>query len=184
MIKPGIWVLMSFLFLLTFGLPQCLAQGGKSQTTTYCEDDRPGTFPLNADSLPGAVVDSIMNASEAKQMLAGETGAGVSPEKLLHARRIHLSSDGATEFLVIGSPPLSAVDGSWFWIVRDDGAETSILLWTAGNCVMLERSRSRGYRDVRFLWASAGTERTGTYRFDGKVYRLAQSQKRTRGPND
>jgi hypothetical protein len=182
--KSGIWALMSLLFPLTFGLPQCLAQSVKDQTKTYCEDDGPGTFSLDADSLPKAVVDSVLNASESKQMLAGESRAEVSPEKLLHAKRIRPSSDGATEFLVIGSPPLSAADGSWFWIVRDEGAKASVLLWTAGSCVALEGSRTRGYRDVEILWASAGTEQKGTYRYDGKVYKLAHSRMRARGPHD
>jgi hypothetical protein len=181
--KSGVLVLMSCLFLLMFGPAKCLAQGVKNQTTTYCEDDGPGTFQLDADSLPKAVVDSVMNASESKQMLAGEAGAEVRG-KLLHARRIRLLADGATVFLVIGSPPLSAADGSWFWIVREDGAKASVLLWTAGNCVEVKSSTTRGYRDIGVSWVSAGSERTEIYHYDGKAYKLANSQVRDREPND
>ena len=182
--KSGVLVSMSCLCLLMIGTQQCLAQGVKNQTTTYCEDDGPGTFQLDANSLPKAVVGSVMNASESKQMLVGETGAEVSPEKLLHARRIHLSADGAAVFLVIGSPPLSAADGSWFWLVRQDGVKASVLLWTAGNCVELKNSTTRGYRDIEASWASAGSEQTSVYHYDGKAYKLANSQVRDRKPND
>lgn len=182
--KSGVLALMSCLCLLMAGTQQCPAQSVKNQTTTYCEDDRPGTFELGADALPKAVVGSVMNASESKQVLAGKAGAEASPEKLLHAKRIRLSADGATVFLAIGSPPLSAADGSWFWIVRQDGAKASILLWTAGNCVELKSSTTRGYHDIQISWASAGSERTSVYRYDGKAYKLADSQVRDREPND
>lgn len=182
--KSGVLALLSCMLLLMLGLPQCLAQNVKRPTATYCEDDGPGTFQLDANSLPKAVVGSVMNASESKQVLAGEAGAEASPETLLHARRIRLSADGATMFLIIGSPPLSAADGSWFWIVRQDGAQASVLLWTAGNCVELKSSTTRGYHDIGVLSASAGSERTSVYRYDGKAYQLANSQIRDREPNN
>ncbi len=181
--KSATLTLISCLFLLTVALPQSLAQSAKFKAVSYCEFE-PGTFPLHAHSLPKAVVRSVMHAPESREMLKGEKPADVNPEKLLLGRRIHLSTAGATTFLIIGSGPLSAADGSWFWIVRQHGTKASIRLFTAANCVSLDSTETRGYRDVDYLWASAGTEQTGTYRYNGKVYKLAHSKSRSRGPND
>lgn len=178
-------ILMSWMLLLTCGFPPCLAQSVQNRTA-YCDDGGPGAFPLDADSLPKAVVDSVLNANESKQVLAelGQTGTEISPEKLLRGARIDLSTDGTTEFLVVGSAPLSAADASWFWIVRNDRVRASILFWAAGNCIQAKGSKTRGYRDIEALWASAGSERTKTYHYDGKAYRLARSQMQDRGHND
>lgn len=176
---------MSWVLLLMCGLPPCLAQNVQNQTT-YCDDGGPSVFALNADSLPKAVIDSVMNAAESKHALAGsdQTGTEIIPEKILHGVRIGLSRDGTPEFLVLGSAPLSAADASWFWIVRKDDATASILLWAAGNCIEAKSSETRGYRDIEVHWASARTERTNTYHYDGKAYRLAHSQTQDRGHND
>lgn len=183
--KSDIRVSMTCIFLLMCGLPQCLAQRVRNQTT-YCDDGGPSVFALNADSLPKAVIDSVMNSAESKQVLADsdQRGADVSPEKILRGARIRLSTEGTTEFLVVGSAPLSAADASWFWIVRKNGARASVLLWAAGNCIEAKSSKTLGYRDIEVLWASAGSVRTNTYHYDGKAYRLAHSQLQDRGHND
>lgn len=166
------------------GLPQSPAQIAKSKAVTYCEDGGPATYPLDANFLPKAVVDSVMNAPDSKEMLEGEKPSDVTPEKLLHAAKIHLSSDGVTEFMILSSPPLSGADNSWFWIVRQHGTNASILLEAGGNCVELEAARTRGYRDLMSYWAGGGTEVIDTYQYDGKVYKLVHEKTRTLGPND
>jgi hypothetical protein len=183
--KSKIKVSMSCIFLLVCGLPQCSSQSVQSKTT-LCDDGGPGVFTLNADSLPRAVIDSVMNAAESKQASAdsGQTATEASPEKNLRGARIRLSTDGTTEFLVLGSAPLSAGDASWFWIVRKDGARAAILLWAAGNCIEAKSSKTHGYRDIELLWASAGSQKTSTYHYDGKAYRLAHSKMQDRGPDD
>jgi len=181
--KYGVIAVISVLFLLTVGLPQSLAQSAKFKAVTYCEFE-PGTFPLHAHSLPKAVVRSVMQAPESRYAVKGEKPADVNPEKLLLGRKIHLSNDGTNEFLIIGSGPLSAADGSWFWIVRQHGAKASILIYDAGNCVELESSQTKGHRDVVFYWASAGTEVVDTFQYDGKTYKLVHDKARSRGPND
>jgi len=179
-------VLVLCLLALQLGLQQCFAQDATKQTT-LCEDGGPDAFALKADSLPKAVVDAVMNTTEGKQARgdANEKGNELHPEEALRATRIRLSMDNAAVFLVIGSSsPLAAADASWFWVVRQDRTKASVLLWMAGNCVELKASSIRGYRDIEVLWASAGSERTSTYRYDGKAYQLVHSRIKDRGPND
>lgn len=182
--KAEIWASMICLLVLMPGLLQyqCQAQGAHNQTT-YCEDDGPDVFALSSDSLPKAVIDSVMNSTESKGAQGG-TGNELNPEKILRAARIRLSRDDAAEFVIVGSPPLSGADGSWFWIVRWNRAKASVLLWVAGNCLDLKSSKTRGYRDIEVLWASAGSERTITYHYDGETYQLARSQIHERGSKD
>jgi hypothetical protein len=173
------------LLCIQFGLQQSIAQRAQKQTT-FCEDGAPDDVAFKAESLPKAVIDAVMNSDEGKQARADadQSGKELNPEKVLRATKFPLSSDSATVFLVMGSYPLSAADASWFWIVREDGAKASVLLWMAGNCVELKPSRTHGYRDIEVLWASAGSKRTETYRYDGKAYQLARSRTKDRGSND
>ena len=181
--KSAALTLITCLLLLILVLPQSLAQSANKKTSVYCEFE-PGTFPLHAHSLPKAVVRSVMHAPESREMLKGEKPADVTPEKLLLGRRIHLATDGATTFLIIGSGVLSSADASWFWIVRQNGKKASILLFDAANCVDLDSSKTHGYRNVIFYWASAGTARTDIFHYNGKVYKLVHEKSRSRGPND
>lgn len=174
--KSAIWASMICLLVLMPGLlqSQCHAQGVHNQTT-YCEDDGPDVFALNADSLPKTVIDSVMNSTESKEAQGG-TGNELNPEKILRAARIRLSRNGAAEFVVVGFPPLSGADASWFWIVQWSGAKASVLLWAAGNCLELKSSETRGCRDIEVVWASAGSERSAIYHYGGETYQLAKSQ--------
>ena len=176
---------MLCLFGLPFGLQQCLAQSAQKQTI-FCEDGAPDAFAFKAESFPKAVVDAVMNTNEGKQARAdaNETGKELNVEKALRATRVRISEDDAAAFLVMGSYPLAAADAGWFWIVREDGTKTSVLLWMAGNCVVLKRSSTHGYVDIEVRWASAGSTRTESYHYDGKAYQLAQSKIKARGPKD
>lgn len=174
--KPAILSLITCLFLLTVARPQSLGQTAKSKISEFCEDGGPATYPLDANSLPKAVVDAVINAPYSKEVLEGEKPSDVNPEKLTHAARIHLSSDGAIEFMILGSPPLSGADNSWFWIVRENGNKATLLLEAGGNCVELEATRTRGYRDVMSYWAGGSTELIDTYHYDGKVYKLVHEK--------
>lgn len=182
--KSAILSLITCLFLFTVALPQSLAQTAKFKAVTYCEDGGPETYPLDANSLPKAVVDAVMNAPESKEMLEGEKPADVTPEKLLHAAKIHLSSDAATAFMILSDPPLSGADNSWFWIVREDGTKASVLLEAGGNCVELESSKTHGYRDVVSYWAGGGTELIDTYQYDGKDYKLVHKKSKPFRPDE
>jgi hypothetical protein len=183
--KSRRWAILFFLFAVPVGLRQTLAQNAKDQST-YCEDGAPDEFAFKGGSVPKAVVSAVLETSEGKQARAdaGERGEELTPEKVLRAARLHVSSDNAAMFLVMGSYPLAGADASWFWIVRDDGTKASVLLWMAGNCVELKESSTRGYRDIGVVCASAGSSRTESYHYDGKVYKLAHSRIRTRGPNE
>lgn len=180
--RIGILALISCAFVLVCGLPQSVAQSTKNKVSEYCEDGGAESYPLDANFLPKAVVDSVMNAPDSKEMLEGEKPSDVTPGKLLHAAKIHLSSDGETEFMILSSPPLSGADNSWFWIVRKHGTNASILLEAGGNCVELETTRTRGYRDVMSYWAGGGTEVIDTFQYDGKVYKLVHKQTRPWAP--
>jgi len=172
--------------ICVFAVQQCLAQNTQSKAT-FCEDGGPDTFAIRPDTLPKAVIDAVMNTSEGKQARADADARGTElhPEQALRAASIRLSRDDAAVFLVMGSSfPLAAADASWFWVVREDRTAGSVLLWMAGNCVELKPSSTHGYRDIEVQWASAGSERTDIYHYDGNAYRLAHSKVRNRKPSD
>jgi hypothetical protein len=150
----------------------CHAQG--LAQTIFCEEES-GALSVNGP-LPRSVLNAVMRTKEAKQaqQQAAIGGIELVPTDILHARHIRLSNDGAVAILVVGSQyPLSGADRSWFWVVRQSGLHVSVLLWTGANCIKILPHKTNGYADITSVWASAATMRTETYRYDGKVYRLA-----------
>jgi hypothetical protein len=127
-----------------------------------------------------------MNSEQAREAIADSKTKGMKldPEKVLQGRTVRLSGDGVATFLLMGSYPLAGADNTWFWIVRRSGQAASVVLWVAGNCVNIKRTSSLGYRDIEANWFSAGTTISETFRYDGKTYRLARKETRSRRPEE
>jgi len=173
--KMGPWFLAFWAFTLQFNTLRCCAQVRVEQKS-FCEDSKP-LSTLRAGSIPRGVMDAVMNTPEGKQARADaqEQKTKLSPENLLRGLNINLSPTSRGVFLVMGSYPLSAADGAWFWIVRQDRTRDSVLLWASGNCLDLKQSSSHGYRDIEVRWASSGSARTDFFRYGGTIYRRVYS---------
>ncbi len=174
-------VLVLAIFAAQFANVECAAQSSNEQTT-FCEGGVPDGSGLKPAPIPKEVIDAVMRSEGGKEARAFPSGTALNPEKLLRGTPLQLSNDGTTAFLLMGSIPLSGVDNTWFWIVRESGYKASVLLWVGANCVKMMPTNTNGYRDVVSVWSSAADTLTETYKYDGKIYRLARKVTKSRRP--
>jgi hypothetical protein len=163
-----------------------LAQNRKPATaeqSSFCEGEAPDNLQLQTTVLPRKVVAKVMDTVQGRDAkeLADNEGKELDPTKILKGMKIKLSDSRGSFFIVMGSYPMSGADNTWFWIVRDEGQKTDILLFAGGNCLDLSTKETLGYRDVVTTWSSPSETTTTTYAYDGEEY---QAQRRSSRPNE
>lgn len=166
--------------VLTLLSSLCRAEIG-GQHTRFCEEG-PAEVVINPVPLPSEVLNAVMRSKEGKLALgeARERHSKLEPATLLKGAPLQLSNSGDPFFILMGSGPLTGADNTWFWIVRQSGHRTSVLLSLHANCVSIGPKKRQGYADVGTSWSSAAVSRTEIFRFNGKHYRLWRSSWRDR----
>lgn len=121
---------------------------------------------------PDNVIAALSKRPEVADALEGSGGNHPGNlNRFFCAARIQLSDKAGKDYLISGLSPLTGADAGWFWIVSSSPHHPRVLLFAAGNAVLLLTTRTKGYKDVESLWASASEERKDLYRFDGVRYK-------------
>jgi hypothetical protein len=145
----------------------------RTEQSTFCEEGASENDVLRPTPLPPIVLETIMNTAEGKEaheLLSGE-GKELDPETVLKGTNVHLTDSHLHFFLVMGLPPMSGADNTWFWIVRLSENKATILLFTGAICIDIGRTSTSGYRDVVTTWSSPSTTVTETYKYNGSSYK-------------
>jgi hypothetical protein len=104
-----------------------------------------------------------------------------NPERLFRASEVHLSRSAEIDVVVMGVGVMSGGDQSWFWVVRSERNNPTVVCFAGGNSLDLLNSRTNGYRDIESSWSSAAKSTITIYRFDGTQYKQSKtSPERTR----
>jgi hypothetical protein len=165
--------LVAALAVLTAGL--CFGQQTLGSLSFSSEEDRV------ADSvhLPESVRALLLNDKEdfpdgppANLHCEDHEGAGPEPRPEILCRKLALSSQAGTDYLVIGVGDLRGAHIVPFWLFHQDDSGASLLLKTRSDRIEITPKRFNGYAEVRSTWIQGAGSNivTDSYRFNGKTY--------------
>lgn len=171
-------VLMAALVLVASAA--CVTRGQEvpvSEQMSFSED-APVQHPV---VLSPEVLKALFETEEARQVLNFASDAAQDdPARLFRATEVHLGRPGEVDLVVIGVPPMSGADASWFWVVRSTRSGPKVVLHTDANSLDLAKSRTNGYRDIVTVWSSGGETQETTFHFDGKNYKAWKKKTQNR----
>lgn len=122
----------------------------------------------------GDLLQLIKQDDEVVEFLAGDPSKGDGLVKSLDVSKVDLNGDGRPEYVVVlGEDGICGALGNCpQWIYRKNGARYELLLRTRARSIVLEKSSTRGYRDLR---ASSGDtairDEYEVIKYDGRRYR-------------
>ena len=120
------------------------------------------------------VVLSDKNVKQALPWATDEERA--NPEKLFNAAELHLHASDELDLLVVGKPPVSGADNTWFWIIRSADTAPKIVLAGGANCVEIRHKKTAGLSDIWVGWNSASQMSERIYRFNGTRYKMLKEK--------
>jgi hypothetical protein len=136
-----------------------------------------------AVKVDAALTQLVLQDKEVKEAMTGEGGLSVDDiTKGIMVKKIDLNKDGQPEYLV-------TLEVGYFcgahancpdWVYRKTGAEYQLLLRTFGQQLLLQRTSTNSFRDLRSEGASSAYETDfSIYKFDGNKYQAKACYSRT-----
>jgi hypothetical protein len=150
-----------------------------------CDDDdkdRPCLFD-HPVPLPDNILDAL-RATEEARFLPGDL-KNYDRDGFAHLFKaivIHLGNPNELDYVVVGFPPMSGADNTWFWIVRSNPTNAKVIFFTNSNGFELLKTRNNGYPIIRSKWYSPAYCKTWIYQYDGRRYILAHQYEKENKP--
>jgi hypothetical protein len=128
-----------------------------------------------------ALAQLVLQDKEVQEAMTGDGGPSVGDiTEGVTVKKIDLNKDGQPEYLATLGPFLCGTTGNCLtWVYRKTGDEYKLLLRTSGRQLLLEKSSTGGFRDLRMeAGHSADKQDFSIYKFDGNKYlaRVCYSQ--------
>ena len=100
------------------------------------------------------------------------------PQPEILCRRLLLSPQPGTDYLVVGVGDLRGAHIVPFWLFHQDGRAASLLFKTRSDQLEILPKRFNGYSEISATWISGAGANivTDTFRFNGKIYVRSQRQ--------
>jgi hypothetical protein len=120
-----------------------------------------------------ALTQLVLQDKEVKEGMTGDDSPSVGDiTEGITLKKIDLNKDGQPEYLTTLGPFLCGVTGNCLtWVYRKTGDEYQLLLRTSGRQLLLEKTSTGGFRDLRMeAGNSADKQDFSIYRFDGNKY--------------
>ena len=126
------------------------------------------------------VLELLSQREEIKDNLRDEPEATPkSPAECFSASQIHLGPADELDLIVKGNG-VGGADAEWFWVIRSADKNPVIILWAGGNGLKVLPKRTNGFHDIQSDGASASTQVTSLYQFNGTEYKLAKKKMQER----
>lgn len=130
-----------------------------------------------------ALIQLVLQDKEVQEARTGEGGLSVAAiTKGIIVKKIDLNKDGQPEYLVtLEEEHLCGAHANCpAWVYRKTGGEYQLLLRTFGQQLLLERTSTNSFRDLRSEGASSAFETDfSIYKFDGNKYQAKACYSRT-----
>jgi hypothetical protein len=94
------------------------------------------------------------------------------PEGWLTASTVHLAGFAENDIVVVATGLLRGANVTTFWVLRPGSRGFEVLLTAPAHDLYVRRTRSKGYRDIELLSATAVDVSTISLRFDGHQYKV------------
>jgi hypothetical protein len=94
------------------------------------------------------------------------------------ASGVHLAGTDENDIVVVAAGLLSGANVTTFWVLRPVDRGYELLLTAPAHDLVIKRTRSKGYKNIELLSATAVEVSTVSLRFDGRRYQMqARSSK-------
>jgi hypothetical protein len=153
----------------------CFAQRSAQSLSFSSEDESVADFV----KLPQGVLALLLNDKEdfpngppLNVHCEDHEQAGDEPRPEILCRRLPLSSQTDTNYLVIGVGGLRGAHIVSFWLFHQDGSGASLLFKTRSDQLEISLKHTNGYAEVRSTWVegAGATIVTDTFHFNGRAY--------------
>jgi hypothetical protein len=148
--------------------------GGQSRAThreqtDFSAEDEGVKHPV---VIPEPVLAILCNDERVRNELKYEK---ITPDHLptswFSAAEVHLSKPSERDLIVVAQGPLMGANVDVFWVFTRGGATYALALTIPAHDLIVEKSRSNGYRDLESMGATAATVTTVSFHYDGDHYR-------------
>ena len=137
-----------------------------AQTHFYL--DEPFKHPAK---IPDGLVPLLRD--EIKKACRGETlGQGTDLKSWFSASRISVNGHRSAFILTSSKPCLTGADHDWVWVYLKTSRGYRLALFGGAISVDVLKMRTRGLRDIETNAATASTNYTEIYKFNGSVYKI------------
>jgi hypothetical protein len=150
--------------------------GPGHEQTHFSAEDGSVTHPI---VLPGAALRLIKEDPSVAEALKSQAPATTQvPGGWLMASDVHLAGTGENDIVVVAAGLLRGANVTTFWVLRPADRGYELLLTAPAHDLVIKRTRSKGYKDIELLSATAVEVSTVSLRFDGRWYQVhARSSK-------
>lgn len=122
--------------------------------------------------VPASVIRIVSQDAAVQELLKDEPSHEL-PEAWLSASEVHLGGSQEKDLVVMGTGMLRGANMTPFWVFGPTDGGFRLLLATGGHDLEIKSTRSRGYRDINVLAATAVDFSKVFYQYDGAAYKTA-----------
>jgi hypothetical protein len=150
--------------------------GPGHEQTHFSAEDESVMHPI---VLPGEALRLIEEDPFVVEALKSQAPATTQvPAGWLMASGVHLAGTDENDIVVVAAGLLSGANVTTFWVLRPADRGYELLLTAPAHDLVIKRTRSKGYKNIEFLSATAVEVSTVSLRFDGRRYQVqARSSK-------
>jgi hypothetical protein len=153
---------------LTLLLAVILLSAVSTAAQTHFYLDEPFKHPAK---IPDGLVPLLRD--EIKKVCRGETvSQGADVKSWFSASRISVSGHRSAFILTSGKPCLTGADHDWFWVYLKTTRGYRLALFGGAISVDSLKTRTHGLRDIETNAATANTNYTEIYKFNGLAYKI------------
>lgn len=95
------------------------------------------------------------------------------PASWFAASEVHLDGAQENDLVVVGKSLLQGANVTMFWAFTRGISGTKLVLSVPAHDLAIETNRTKGYRDIKVMMATAGRVSSAMFRFDGQMYQTA-----------
>lgn len=96
------------------------------------------------------------------------------PASWFTASEVHLDGAQEGDLVVVGKGLLQGANVTTFWVFTRTSSGTKLVLNVPAHDLAIETNRTKGYRDIKVMMATAGRVSAAIFRFDGQKYQTAK----------
>lgn len=149
--------------------PQTVAKAPLKEQSLFSAEDQTADSPIK---LPDGALEILRRDEQVLRFLAAEDK---SPQdlttELFLASEIHLDGHEETDLIALGEGRLRGANVVTFWVFRKLPNGYRLVLKTTAAGLRVERTKSKGFRNISTASPIAGSSVETFYTFDGKEYK-------------
>jgi len=167
--KRTCWVEILLVSIFVFGSCYARSQHPKPSEQLHFSAEDPSV--LHPVSIPDDVMAMLREDEMVRTNLEDEESP---PEKLpsswFSASAVHLSGGKSADLVVVANQPLAGANVTTFWVFRSTSSGHELVLTAPAHDLIIKSSRSKEYRDIELMSATAVNVTSIVLRFDGNRY--------------